>query len=214
MIEPVLTPWRTERQKTSLNLARKAADLREVMNAILYVNRTGIAWRYLPHDFPAHTTVFSYFTTWTSDGTIEQLGIRLHRLVREQEGRDPEPTACVIDSQSVKTAHTVPLGTQGIDAGKKIVGRKRSIVVDTLGLLLLGMVTVASASDNEAGKQLLTRTAAAHPAITKVWADTGYKNQTARNSASTSTSSPETPRSKASQYYPADGSWNEAWAGS
>ncbi|MFD9270284.1 IS5 family transposase [Streptomyces goshikiensis] len=183
LMEPVLTAWRTERQKASLNLGRKAADLREVMNAILYVNRTGIAWRYLPHDFPAHTTVFSYFTAWTTDGTIEQLGVRLHRLVREKEGRDPEPTACVIDSQSVKTAHTAPLGTQGIDAGKKIVGRKRSIVVDTLGLLLLVMVTAASVSDNEAGKQLLTRTAAAHPKITKVWADTGYKNQAVEHGA-------------------------------
>lgn len=137
----MLTAWRTERQKTSLNIGRKPADLREVMNAILYVNRTGIAWRYLLHDFPAHTTVFSYFTTWTADGTTEQLGVRLHRPVREKEGRDPEPTACVIDSQSVKTVHTVPLNTQGIDAGKKIVGRKRSITVDTFGLLLLVMVT-------------------------------------------------------------------------
>ncbi|MFC5150102.1 IS5 family transposase, partial [Streptomyces aureoversilis] len=151
--------------------------------AILYVNRTGIPWRYLPHDFPAHTTVFSHFSAWTADGTIEKLGLRLHRLVREKEGRDPEPTACVIDSQSVKTAHTVPTNSQGIDAGKKIVGRKRSIAVDTLGLLLLVMVTAAGVSDNEAGKQLLTRTAAAHPTITKAWVDTGYKNQAVEHGA-------------------------------
>ncbi|PBC69695.1 transposase [Streptomyces sp. TLI_235] len=119
LVEPVLTAWRAERQKTSLGLGGKVADLREVMNAILYVNRTGIAWRYLPHDFPPHTTVFSHFSAWTADRTIEKLGIRLHRLVREKEGRSPEPTACVIDAQSVKTAPSVPTETQGIDAGKK-----------------------------------------------------------------------------------------------
>jgi transposase len=121
LIEPTLTAWRAERQKASLNLGGKVTDLREVLNAILYVNRTGIAWRYLPHDFPPHTTVFAYFSAWTADGTIEKLGVRLHRLVREKEGHHPEPTACVIDAQSVKTAPSVPTSTQGTDAGKKIV---------------------------------------------------------------------------------------------
>ncbi len=120
----MLTAWRTERQKTSLNIGRKPADLREVMNAILYVNRTGIAWRYLLHDFPAHTTVFSYFTTWTADGTTEQLGVRLHRLVR-----DPEPTACVIDSQSVKTPTQCPstprTSTQQEDRGPQTQHHRR-----------------------------------------------------------------------------------------
>ncbi|WP_409471408.1 IS5 family transposase [Streptomyces sp. HC307] len=183
LMEPVLTAWRAERQKTSLNLGGKVTDLREVMNAILYVNRTGIAWRYLPHDFPPHTTVFACFSSWSGDGIIEKLGVRLHRLVREKEGRDPEPTACVIDSQSVKTAHAVPAATQGTDAGKKIVGRKRSIITDTLGLLLLVTVTAAGISDNEAGKQLLTRLAATHPTITKAWADTGYKTQAVEHGA-------------------------------
>ncbi|QRX90451.1 IS5 family transposase [Streptomyces noursei] len=183
LIEPTLTAWRAERQKTSLNLGGKVSDLREVLNAILYVNRTGIPWRYLPHDFPAHATVFSHFSAWTLDSTIEQLGLRLHRLVREKEGRNSAPTACAIDSQSVKTAHTVPTSSQGIDAGKKIVGRKRSIVTDTLGLLLLVMVTAAGVSGNEAGKQLLPRTAAAHPTITKAWVDIGYKNQAVEHGA-------------------------------
>ena len=97
LMEPVLTTWRAERQKTSLNLGGKVTDLRGVMNAIVYVNRTGIAWRYLPHDVPPHTTVVSYFSDWSTDGTIEKLGVRLHRLVREKEGRDPEPTACVVE---------------------------------------------------------------------------------------------------------------------
>jgi transposase len=177
LMEPTLTAWRAERQKTSLNLGGKVTDLREVMKAILFLNRTGAPWRYLPHDFPPHTTVFGYFSSWTADGTIEKLGLRLHRMVREQAGRTAEPTACVIDAQSVKTATSVHTDTQGIDADKKIVGRKRSIAVDTLGLLLLVMVTAASVSDNEAGIQLLTQVAADHPTISKAWVDTGYKKK-------------------------------------
>lgn len=175
LMEPVLTAWRAERQKTSLNLGGPLADLREVMNAVLYLNRTGVPWALLPHDFPPKSTVFSHFKDWTDDGVLEQLGVRLRRIVREQVGRNPEPTACTIDAQSVKTAHTVPTATQGIDPGKKIVGRKRSIVVDTLGLLLAVMVTAANVSDNEAGKALLTRIAADIPTITKAWVDSGYK---------------------------------------
>lgn len=70
LMEPALTAWRAERQKTSLNLGGRVTDLREVMNAILFLNRTGVPWRYLPHDFPPHTTVFGYFSAWTADGTI------------------------------------------------------------------------------------------------------------------------------------------------
>lgn len=182
LIEPTLTAWPAERQKTSLNLGGKVTDMREVMNAILFLNRTGVPWRYLPHGFPPHTTVFSYFSAWTADGTIEKLGVRLHRMVREQAGRTAELTACVLDAQSVKTATSVPTDTQGTDAGKKIVGRKRSIVVDTLGLLLLVIATAASVSDNEAGKQLLTRIAADHT-ITKAWVGTGYKTQAIEHGA-------------------------------
>jgi len=119
LMKPTLTAWRAERQKNSLNLGGKVTDLREVTDAILFLNRTGVPWRYLPHDFPPHTTVFSYFSAWTADGTIEKLGVHLHRMVREQEGRAAEPTACVIDAQSVKTAPSVPVDTQGTDAGKK-----------------------------------------------------------------------------------------------
>ncbi len=153
------------------------------MNAILFLNRTGVPWRYLPHDFPPHTTVFGYFSAWTADGTIEKLGVHLHRMVREQAGRTAEPTACVIDAQSVKTATIVYTDTQGTDAGKKIVGRKRSILVDTLGLLLLVIVTAASVSDSKAGKQLLTQLAVDHPTITKAWGDTGYKTKAIEHGA-------------------------------
>ncbi|WP_406465802.1 IS5 family transposase [Streptomyces sp. NBC_01622] len=183
LMESTLTAWRAERQKTSLNLGGKLTDLREVMNAILFLNRSGTPLRYLPHDFPPHTTAFGYVSAWTADGTIEKLDPHLHRMVHEQAGRTPEPTACVIDAQSVKTAPSVPTDTQGTDAGKKIMGRKRSIVVDTLGLSLLVIVTAASVSDDEAGKQLLTQLATDHPTITKAWGHTDYKTQAIQHGA-------------------------------
>jgi len=107
---------------------------------------------------------------------FEQLNGLLRRLVRVAEGRDPEPMACIIDSQSVKTSTNVPAATQGIDGGKKIAGRKRNIVTDTIGLLLVVLVTAASVQDGTAGRQLLTAVAAQHPGIRKAWADMGYKN--------------------------------------
>jgi transposase len=151
-------------------------DLRCILDAILYVDRTGIPWRYLPHEYPPWETVYSYFARWQKDGVFEQVSGLLRRLVRTAEGRDPEPTACVIDSQSVKTAPTVPAATQGTDAAKKIAGRKRSIITDTLGLLLVVLVTAASVQDGPAGLQLLTKAAAAHPTISKAWADSAYRN--------------------------------------
>lgn len=95
--------------------------------------------------------------------------------MREADGRDAEPTACVLDAQSVKTSANVPAAGQGIDAGKKIAGRKRHIGVDTLGLLLAVWVTAASVSDNAGGIHLLSNLAEAHPHITKAWADTDYR---------------------------------------
>ncbi len=110
--------------------------MREIMNAILYVDRTGVQWRYLPRDFPPWETVYGYFAKWQKEGVFAQLNGLLRELVRRKEGRNAEPSACVIDAQSVKTSTSVPATSQGVDAGKRIVGRKRSIVTDTIGLLL------------------------------------------------------------------------------
>lgn len=137
LIEPTLTAWRAARlqarAQAGITVPRPPTSLRDIFDAILYVNR--IAWKYLPHDFPPHTTVYYYFSAWAKEGIFERLGIDLTSTARAKEGRKPEPSACVIDSQSVKTSTNVPLGTQGVDAGKKIVGRKRGILTDTLGLL-------------------------------------------------------------------------------
>ncbi len=134
------------------------------MDAILYVDRTGVQSRYLPHDFPHWNTVYGYFAKWQQKGVFAQLNGPLRRLLREKEGRDAEPSAYVIDAQSVKTPTNVPATGQGVDTGKKIVGRKRNIVTDTLGLLLAVLVTAASVQDSVAGTRPWTRSPPNTPA--------------------------------------------------
>jgi transposase len=185
LIEPVLAAWRFERRGRALDFGRPPRhDLREVMNAILYVDRTGCQWAYLPHDFPPHQTVYGYFARWQKDGVFAQLNGLLRELVRQKQGRNTEPSACVIDAQSVKTSTSVPTKSQGTDAGKKIVGRKRSIITDTLGLLLAVLVTAAGVPDSSAGQKLLDQTAADHPTLRKVWADGGYRKHFVDHAAS------------------------------
>ncbi|MEU9175257.1 IS5 family transposase [Streptomyces sp. NPDC048420] len=184
LIEPVLSAWRFERRGRALDFGRPPEhDLREIMNAILYVDRTGVQWRYLPHDFPHWNTVYGYFAKWQSDGIFAQLNGLLRELVRQQEGRNAKPSACVIDAQSVKTSTSVPATSQGTDNAKKIVGRKRSIVTDTLGLLLAVLVTAASVQDSVAGTQLLGQVAAAQPGIRKAWVDGGYRKHFVEHAA-------------------------------
>ncbi|MEN3616234.1 IS5 family transposase, partial [Plantactinospora sp. ZYX-F-223] len=183
LIAPRLTAWRQARTDAGVRGRTATHDLREIFNAILYVNRTGIAWRYLPHDLPPWQTVYWYFTTWTTDGIFTQLNYDLTGLARTKAGRAAQPTASVIDTQSVKTSTNAPLPTQGIDAGKKIVGRKRGIVTDTLGLLLAVIVTAASASDNTIGIDLLNQAKATHPTLAKTWVDAGFKNKVIEHGA-------------------------------
>ncbi|APY90672.1 transposase [Streptomyces alfalfae] len=180
----MLAAWRFERRGRALDFGRPPEhDLRDIMDAILYVDRTGVQWRYLPHDFPHWNTVYGYFAKWADEGVFTQLNGLLRQLLREKEGRDAEPSACVIDAQSVKTSTSVPATGQGIDAGKKIVGRKRSIVTDTLGLLLAVLVTAASVQDSIAGTRLLDQVAADHPGIRKVWVDGGYRQHLVEHAA-------------------------------
>lgn len=175
LIESRLRAWRQTRTDAGVGGRTASHDLREIFNAILYVNRTGIAWRYLPHDLPPWQTVYWYFKTWGDDGIFTDLNYGLNGLVRHKSGRTTTPSASIMDTQSVKTSTNVPTATQGIDAGKRIVGRKRGIVTDTLGLLLAVIVTAASASDNTIGVDLLNQATAAYPTLTKAWVDAGFK---------------------------------------
>ncbi|WP_344922657.1 IS5 family transposase, partial [Plantactinospora mayteni] len=154
-----------------------------IFNAILYVNRTGIAWRYPPHDLPPHATVYGYFAAWSREGIFAELNYNLTGLVRDHRGRTIQPSASIMDTQSVKTSTNVPLSTQGTDANKRIVGRKRGIITDTLGLLLAVIVTAASTSDNAIGMDLLDQATTAHPTLTKSWVDAGFKNRVVEHGA-------------------------------
>jgi transposase len=147
---------------------------RDIVDAILYVVRTGCAWRHLPGDFPPWQTVFGYFTRWREQGVVEQIHGRLRDAVRDRDGRDPMASAGIVDAQSVKGADTVGSSTRGYDAGKKVNGRKRHIVVDTLGLLIVVMVTTAAVQDRAGGRLVLDKAKMAMPSLVLVWADGGY----------------------------------------
>jgi transposase len=173
LIEPMLSAWRAGR--VGLGISPIQHDLREIVNAILYVNRTGIAWEYLPHDFPPYKTVHGYFALWEKEGITEAIHDALRGKVRKAAGRAPEPTAAILDAQTVKTSSNVPEHSQGIDAGKKIKGRKRHVATDVLGLLLVVLVTAASVQDTTGGRTVVERVAAGHPSVTTAWVDAGYK---------------------------------------
>ena len=151
---------------------------REIVSAILYHVRAGGSWRMLPKDLPPWETVYGYFRDWGKDGTLD----RIHDALREQvrtkhERRNPEPSAGIVDSQSVKGADTVPKATRGYDAGKKINGRKRHIVCDTIGLLLVVMVSAASVQDRDGGRGILKRLHRALVSVRHIFADGGYQGQ-------------------------------------
>lgn len=147
---------------------------RLVLDAVFYLVRGGIAWAALPREFPPYQTVYGIFGRWTRHWVWQQIHDALRDLVRVHEGRDPLPTAAIIDSQSVRGADTVPGTTRGYDAGKKINGRKRHIAVDTGGLLLAVVVTIAGIQDRDAAHRLLTALTGRFSTIRLVWADGGY----------------------------------------
>ncbi|WP_210406362.1 IS5 family transposase [Micromonospora sp. MH33] len=150
---------------------------RDIVDATRYLDHNSCVWRALPVDFPPWRTVYHYFRTWTRNGTLTRLHAGLREHVRLAEGRNAEPTAAIVDSQSVRAAETVVKTSRGYDAGKNVNGRKRHIVVDTTGLLLIIMVTGAGVQDRDAARALLWALGTCFTRVTKIWADGGYAGQ-------------------------------------
>ncbi|MEO3768740.1 IS5 family transposase [Streptomyces sp. B8F3] len=147
---------------------------RVMLDAVFYVVDNGIKWRSLPVDFPAWDRVYAFWRRWRRCGLIGELHDRLRGKAREAAGRDPEPTAAVIDSQSVKADAVVGADSRGYDGAKKINGRRRHLICDTIGLLLAIRVLPADVTDRQAATGMLPALRTRFPTVTKLWADSGY----------------------------------------
>jgi putative transposase len=171
ILEPLLPPARTQHGG-----APRRVDMRAVLDTLLYQNRTGCQWEMLPHDLLPKSTVYDYFARWRDDGTWAKIVHRLRTRVREQEGREPTPSAACSDRQSVKTTE-VGGPERGYDGGKKIKGRKRHVLVDTIGLLLVVLSTSAGLDDGAAAIKLLAPISGEEfPRLTVIFGDSKYHN--------------------------------------
>jgi|SRR5215203_2543490 len=153
----------------------RSLDMRQVVNAIFYLLTTGCQWRMLPHDYPKWQSVVYYFRLWRDDGTWRRIHDTVRAEVRRQAGRHKHATAGCLDSQSVKaSAHR---GVRGYDSGKKVKGRKRHLLVDTLGLVITVVVTAASVSDPAGARQVFRRLGGAGKKLRRIWVDGTYRGQ-------------------------------------
>jgi putative transposase len=154
---------------------KRSVDLRQVFNALCYLARSGCQWRLLPKEYPKWQTVYYYFRLWRDAECFIALNDRLRKKLRQRAGKKANPSAAIIDSQSVKTDEQAE--ARGFDAGKKVKGRKRHILVDTLGLLLTAKVLTADVQDRDGAKILLTEIKERMPCLQLIWADGGYRGK-------------------------------------
>lgn len=149
-------------------------DMRQTVNAMFYINRTGCQWENMPKDYPNHNSVYYHYRKWCTDGIWKLINTALRKLDRQKRGRNPDPSAGIIDTQSAKT--TEAGGERSFDAFKRINGRKRHIVVDTIGNLLEVAVHAAGIQDYHGARSVLQAVIEAVPTLKKIWADAIYKN--------------------------------------
>lgn len=176
-IAPLIPPAKSGGNKRSVNL-------REVVNGLMYILGTGCQWRAIPKDLAARSTVYDYFDRWSWDGTLQRIHHALYVKCREQASRQASPTAAIIDAQSVRSAEKggVRIDPHGYDAGKKVKGKKRHILVDTQGLVLHAIVHAADIQDRDGGASLLGTLFGLYPFLLKLYADGGYRGPEFRNS--------------------------------
>jgi len=175
VIRPLIAAWKAQHPSVSGHQGRY--DMREIVNALRYQNRTGCQWDLLPHDFPPTGAVRYYFDVWKRDGLDAQINEVLRMMAREKAGRTADPSLVVLDSQSVRAAAGVPKSTTGLDAAKKTPGRRRGLAVDVIGLVNAVVVVAASVHDNAIGTALLNKVAATTGTVRTALVDQGFKTR-------------------------------------
>lgn len=170
LVQPLIPPAKPGGRK-------REKDERELVNGIMYVLSTGCQWQYVPKDLPPRSTLHDYLTRWNDDGTLTKIHHALYVRCREEAEREASPTAAVLDSQSVKSAEKggSQIDPHGYDAGKKVKGKKRHILVDTIGLLLQAVVHPADIQDRDGGILVLSGLFGRFPFLAKLFADGGYQ---------------------------------------
>ena len=151
----------------------RKSEQREILNAIFYLNKTGCQWRYLPKDFPSYKLVNYYYNEWTDNRLLEKINTALRECLREQRGRAARPTGAIMDSQSVKGTQESSVES-GFDGGKLVKGRKRHIIVDTMGCVLIAWVHAANIFDGTAARHVITHLFAQLQTVKIMWADSAY----------------------------------------
>ena len=154
---------------------KRTVDLRAVFNALCYLTRSGCQWRLLPKEYPKWQTVYYYFRLWRDAERFIAINDALRQKLRQRVGKNADPSAAIIDSQSVKTDEQA--SSKGYDAGKKVKGRKRHILVDTLGLLIKAKVLTADVQDRDGAQLLLSEIKEQMPRLQLIWADGGYRGK-------------------------------------